>query len=967
MAISQKEKLEKVNQLDFNETQELMITLLEKKGFANISLNDDCIFANQSGLLGSTSVIFITFRFKLSGNLDEDPQDIANAIRQIRNKYSANAIYIYSQKVISNGFKSAINSHFSSVTPNYLGRDEIVALIDDVLSDFWRHEDLTLIRYEKEMISYLNQDNDLRKLKFPKENYSKLMNIFVEPQMVRYYENPKTKTTVQKKYNMAELISHEESLIIDGPAGYGKSTLLKSIAKSLIDQNSPASDKKHFPIYLTSLDIFEANYNIGNAIRAKIGDFTEAPLSEIAQNYHVHLLIDSIDEFDDNIQNIINELSDLGQRHGIKYYIATRNTENIASKSPVRLSTFSIKRFNLGQIKLFLNAFFSGDEGKTSTLLDAIRDNQMIERLPMSPLTLSLISILFEEKELEIPATISDIYDNFNTLIIGKAIVSSKIEFIDISFKERILSIYAYKLLQTHNHIPLSKEDFISFFQSYYEGKSLPIKKGSLEDVLIYLIQNTGILYLKDGNRVQFTHDSYMEYYSALEIFKHQRADEEKLIDNFFDPHWQNTAVFYAGMSKDMPDFLNKIKQKMNSSTNIGDYMSAILGAGFLLQALYQTDNRLRKEVIVEALRISLNNLRLFKMMAADDVILFKNYNLPILTFINFVYFYESFNSITLAEPLRQAFDEKYLEYCTKKDTGTGYNLMELAFTLDSKRIQDQKALEQIISTPEIIKDPLLNILASISLDILGKERYKDFISELKKTKASLSEVQRDLIKLPMSKLRFSAIDNINQPSNVTLYVEGVTDATILEHAFMVLTNGSMPYWNITTAGSRSDKNSCEEVAKTLTQSFAHWNVNKDAIYIGLFDHDNAGLGSYRGRLDAKIFNELAKDSIKKHKEANIYGLCLPVPGEYDKYLQPKQEFNFFEIEHYFSEDFLRENNMLVPTIIEGIYEISDSTGAKTKFAKKLKETSDPKIFEHFVLLFKMIDELSGVSIDYAI
>lgn len=56
----------------------------------------------------------------------------------------------------------------------------------------------------------------------------------------------------------------------------------------------------------------------------------------------------------------------------------------------------------------------------------------MIDRLPMTPLTLSLISILFEETEFEIPATLSDIYDNFNTLIIGKAVVSTKIEFIDI-------------------------------------------------------------------------------------------------------------------------------------------------------------------------------------------------------------------------------------------------------------------------------------------------------------------------------------------------------------------------------------------------------------------------------------------------------------------------------------------------------------------------------------------------------
>jgi len=496
-----------------------------------------------------------------------------------------------------------------------------------------------LVKYERNLLNYLNQDNDLRNLKFPKDNYNKLVDIFIEPQLVRFYEDPRTKTAIQKKYSMSEIIDHRESLLIDGPAGYGKSTLLKRIARELIDYNLP-HQRKNLPIYMSSLDIFESGFNIRNTIRNKLTDFTEAPLSELAENHHIHLLIDSIDEFDENIQNILQELSDLQSKYNVKYYIATRYSEGIVQQSKAKLSVFSIKRFNLGQIKLFLNAFFSGDEGKTSSLLDAIKENQMIERLPMTPLTLSLISILYEEKEMEIPATISDIYDNFNTLIIGKAIVSSKIEFIDISFKERILSIYAYELLQKSAHIPMKKMEFIEFFHNYYQGKSLPIRKGSLEDVLLYLINNTGILYLKDGDRVQFTHESYMEYYSALEIFKHRREDEEKLVENFLDPHWQNAAIFYAGMSKDLPVFLTKIKEVISQSSKISDVMSAILGAGFILQALYQTNNQLRKEVILEALHLSLKNLTIFKMMAADDYLLFKNYNLPILTLINFVFFF---------------------------------------------------------------------------------------------------------------------------------------------------------------------------------------------------------------------------------------------------------------------------------------------------------------------------------------
>ena len=211
-----------------------------------------------------------------------------------------------------------------------------------------------------------------------------------------------------------------------------------------------------------------------------------------------------------------------------------------------------------------------------------------------------------------------------------------------------------------------------------------------------------------------------MEYYAALEIFKHKRDYEQYLVTNFYDPNWQNTAIFYAGESKDMPNFLQKVLDKMQATNNLSDCMSAIFGSGYLLQALYQTDNVLRKQVIIEALRLSIQNLRVFEMMAADDVQLFKNYKLPILTLINLIYFYESFNSITLVEPLRMSFKDKYNEFEQKGklDMSIGYNLIELAFTLDSKRIGDQDALQTVIDTPELLRDPVLNIRASISLDI---------------------------------------------------------------------------------------------------------------------------------------------------------------------------------------------------------------------------------------------------------
>ena len=160
-------------------------------------------------------------------------------------------------------------------------------------------------------------------------------------------------------------------------------------------------------------------------------------------NYKITILVDSLDELEEEIQrSILKELNRLSDSLGIRYIIATRNQEKLSSLNEgISFNIYSIERFNTEQIKKFVSRFFVGANKKADDLIDALKENRIIERLPITPLTLSLISILYEENNLEIPATIADIYDNFNSLIIGRSTVTSRIEFIDVSFKERILSL----------------------------------------------------------------------------------------------------------------------------------------------------------------------------------------------------------------------------------------------------------------------------------------------------------------------------------------------------------------------------------------------------------------------------------------------------------------------------------------------------------------------------------------------
>lgn len=969
-----KEKYEILTKLTDVEFGCMFERILENQNFSNIQNEDTAIICEQR-IMGRIIVfLFVLYTRRLSGMNSEAIVSIYQKVEALQNKYAANSVFIVSRDTISEGFKQTLSKNSTNINPTYIEREELVDLIEKHYSDFWRHDDQSLLAYEKKLLDELEEDTELRKLSFSEDKYKKKLDFFIEPNLSRCYEDTNTKTIVRKKYNVHDIITSKSSILIQGEAGCGKSTLLKKIAKKLVEDNlGIKTGKKNLPLYITVQDLINEIDGIKGLIQNKLyvilGD---ASLWEIKDKYDIHILIDSIDELDELQSKILYQLQEIEKKYGVKYYIASRNTDIIQQNAAgLVVEVYDIRRYNLEQIKHFLNAFFSGEEGKANNLLSALRENKIIDKLPLTPLNLSLISILFEEKDFEIPATISDIYDNFNALIVGRAVVSSKVEFIDVYFKERILSIYALELLKRPAHQSMDKDEFEQFFINYFNNKSLPIKKGTLSDALDYIVKHTGILFLKDGKFVQFTHASYMEYYAAVEIFKfdRERKLEQSYIDNFYDPNWQNSSIFYAGKSKDMPDFLMNVLDKVKKGQNFYDYMSGIMGCGYLIQALYLTDNKIRKDVVIECLRQSLLSLEAIKTFAIEQKMLYKNYKLPLIQMVNFIYFYETFNSITLLEPMRMAFQELYErmneliengDKCLLPEAfGLAYNLVELAFTMDSKRIGSQKELEMIINTDFILKDPSLLLLTDFSMALLGKTKYDGFRKDLQKNVSTLAPAISELINQPIQRLRFTPLDTINPQRKVKLLVEGKTDAEILSHAYTVLTGGFMPYWSIQPSGRRNNTGSANEVKETILHSYPL--LDKDDVIIGIVDHDYAGLSAYgylKNDFDEKIHN-----TWKKHYDGEIHMVCLPIPGEMDFYLKGRHEDNFFEIEHYFGHDYLFAKNVIRPTEIINIYQVND--GCKANFSKEMNDVEDPRIFEQFLHLFKLIDQITGVEVSY--
>lgn len=943
--------------LSLSKMKEIVLSILEKEGYKNLTSDSNNLINGETKEgLSTLSTTFFIYQKQLSGS-NVELKELQDKIKLAHKSSQPHLMILISGYSISGSVEKNLNKSFD-FNLDIIHRETLIELISKHFPNFWMYENFDLVAYEKYFLEEMVEKSSLLNIQGLESKAKKLIGIYIKPRIYEIKKDLESNKPQLNSVNEAEIMRRAKSCIVEGDTGSGKSTLLKEIGRLQIQEQK---DLKTLPIFISPILLYNSDFDIVIAAKKLLQGRVKGEWDEILESYNLLLLIDNIDDFEEDEQiKVTEQLNELNKLAAIRYVISTRSikTGKIGTLC-ADVNFFQIRKFNDLQIKEFAFRFFN-NEGIASNLIEALEDNGILQRLPLTPLSLSLIALVYEKENYEIPATISDIYDNFNQLILGKLTATKRFEIIKFNFRERILSLYALEILQHNNGRPYKKKEFIDFLKDYFKDKSSDIAPEVIEEFLLFFIDSSGILRMEEEQFVNFSHRSFLDYYASLEIFKHKRELETDLVENFLDLSWQNVALFYGGQSKDMPKFLQEIIKRIRRGTTVAEHNNAILGLGYLLQALYQTDNKLRREAVELALDQSLILHEWYKKIITDgEVFLFKNMSLPALSIFNMYFFYLNFLSSTLNEPLSQAFKGLLERYKSENQTNTGYQLLTIAAIFHSKKFSDSSYLKILFDETKLLKDPYLVTIADFALYFDSGSEHKVMKQKLHQVFLKMSDVTRNLIKLPASKLRFSPLDSIESRKKVTIVTEGPTDAEILEHAFTVLTDGKIPYWKVKPAGNKSG--GASEVKFLLDKSKPLSSENE--LIIGIFDHDTEGINQFDG-LQFDFFKDFKR--VKKMSGANIFGIKLPVPNFREEYVRQEREHFYLAIEHYFEDSILLANDLVKPSGIPGLYKIKDSPGTKTSFAKKVKLMKNPSDFKSFITLFETIDEISGtLELDY--
>jgi len=433
------------------------------------------------------------------------------------------------------------------------------------------------------------------------------------------------------------------------------------------------TEQKVFPVKVNLPNLRNNHFDIEKSIRDELCHLIpdEVDLVDF-ENFSFVVFLDSVDDlYKEELQILSKQINSLINSPKYRFIVTVRSLENInLEKTSRNIRELYLENFNAKQIERFVLKYFE-DLNRGQRLINVLKESNILEKLPTTPLTLTLISLLYEDTDYEIPATLTDIYDDFVSILLGKLEVRTKTQLIDLELKKRVFACIAYQMLE-RKEFEINKGEFYSRIQSYLSPKGITLAE---EEDILRLIGKSGILYIDHNEMVGFKHLSFLEYFASFQIF-YVNNNYEQLIKNFNDVNWQNAAIFYAGISKDMPWFIEKL---INGIPNEGlrDWLLNVGGMGYLSQALYMTDVDDRIKLISKSLDNMVLAFRRLKDLSRE---LGPYYNMPlhIIGALLVFWFNMNFCSVTLAHCL----ERWYEDYLKSNANSLGAGNFEIGFKL---------------------------------------------------------------------------------------------------------------------------------------------------------------------------------------------------------------------------------------------------------------------------------------------
>lgn len=611
------------------------------------------------------------------GTISGTSSQINEIESQIRDcfKYEYKSLNTTSERVRINKVKVVTNEHFSSgakekilsnpdvdrANVDFWDDEKLILLIDNKYPKYWQNGSPIYKEYVEKFLTSIEQDDFSKRLGLSDSKIKKLVNLFVEPTLLEKEENENGQI-IYKQRKTASILQSNKSVFIIGESGSGKSTLFRQLSKQIVEQNSLRNDYELYPIIISFNQIKRNNFSIEKTIHEYFSNELYSDLmidaNSILRGNKCVIFIDALDEIASNTEkelafDCIQSFSE--QYPSIKLICTSRPSDFLYQCCTDKgFRSLEIDGINRRQMTQYIQTYFSGNEILSKRLIKSLQDSGLWDKLPQTPMTLALITVIFDEKHLEIPSTITDLYSIFIDLLLKKFEFKSTIDIIETDIKHRLLANLA-KEMHINKLVSIAKDDALRIISSYLQDRGQ--YNVNIEELLNDIINNNALLIYNERAELQFKHLSFQEYLTAYELYHHRQAERSIFVKEFHKLWWQNVAIFYAGFSKDAPMLLDEIISVCRNTKGIISQFNVMTGIGRLMQSLYSTPVKNRIDGVCLTSKLACDIALELINTSDPKFALFKNFSKYGIYQMLLAGFELSHHSITLQEPLKLAFE----------------------------------------------------------------------------------------------------------------------------------------------------------------------------------------------------------------------------------------------------------------------------------------------------------------------
>lgn len=347
-----------------------------------------------------------------------------------------------------------------------------------------------------------------------------------------------------------EILDSNKNFIIHGIPTSGKTLFLKRIGLKALNSDN----LKPCAVFYFDLQNHDSpNIDIELLIEKQFKDLTKGEKFNKDEFSKTILLFDSLDFIKDtavklSIYEQIEKFSQENKNNNYQIIIATRNFNFIQSQKLFKdFKDTELLPFNFKQAMTLVKKIIPNNSNKTNNFLSALKDSMLNTTLQRTPLSLTLLAILYRDDKIdlkELPANIFSLYDLFTDVYLDKW--DSTKGLTQLYKYEQTKNILAFIAFHMHKlgWSTINEDDLKRFLFTLREKYNYH-ELNDIDNFIIHLKSKNGVFSFEEiNNSFSFFNHYFQEYFASLCI---EDEDDTILIENFFNNWWCNSLVFYCG------------------------------------------------------------------------------------------------------------------------------------------------------------------------------------------------------------------------------------------------------------------------------------------------------------------------------------------------------------------------------------------------------------------------------------